>query len=175
MNSAESTPSIELIRWTFTVSAENRVEIETHLLDLGLEIPGTRRDLVTRWRGGVEELIEELDVSSEREISRVPHGMVYHPEEAGGEESARGLKHVRSAMPAPRRSDAPANRHTVRERSNSGAIGSPLQSRIGRSRRSRTRSRGRRRGSDRSWRRGRPACTPGRPDTPRSGPDWPIT
>ena len=38
MNSNGNTPSVELVRWTFTVSQEHRVEIETHLLDLGLEL-----------------------------------------------------------------------------------------------------------------------------------------
>lgn len=98
MNSAENTASIELIRWTFTVSAENRVEIETHLLDLGLEVQARGEDtLVVTWdepEGGVEELIEELwaingepfEITHE-EFHRT-NMLVYHPEENAGEESA---------------------------------------------------------------------------------------
>jgi hypothetical protein len=98
VNPAESTPPIELIRWTFTVNAENRVEIETHLLDLGLEVQARGEDtLVVTWdepEGGVEELIEELwaingepfEITHE-EFHRTSL-LVYHPEEVSGDESA---------------------------------------------------------------------------------------
>jgi len=97
VNSADKTPSIELIRWTFTVNAEHRVEIETHLLDLGLEVQARGEDtLVVTWdepEGGVEELIEELwaingepfEITHE-EFHRT-NMVIYHPEEIGGEES----------------------------------------------------------------------------------------
>src|SRR5690349_18042674 len=97
VNSADKSPSIELIRWTFTVGAENRVELETHLLDLGLEVQARGEDtLVVTWdepEGGVEELIEELwaingepfEITHE-EFHRT-NMVVYHPEETGGEES----------------------------------------------------------------------------------------
>jgi hypothetical protein len=91
VNSADNTLSVEMIRWTFTVSPEHRVEIETHLLDLGLEIQARGDDtLVVTWdepEGGIEELIEELwaingepfEITHE-EFHRASL-MVYHPEE----------------------------------------------------------------------------------------------
>ncbi|QEH33554.1 hypothetical protein OJF2_20560 [Aquisphaera giovannonii] len=64
MNSADGSLSVEMIRWTFTVAQEHRVEIETHLLDLGLEIQARGDEvLVVTWdepEGKVDELIEEL-------------------------------------------------------------------------------------------------------------------
>ena len=98
MNPAEGAPTIELIRWTFTVGSEHRVEIETHLLDLGLEVQARGEDtLVVTWdepEGSVEELIEELwaingepfEITHE-EFHRT-NMLVYHPEEIVGEESA---------------------------------------------------------------------------------------
>jgi hypothetical protein len=89
--SAEGTLSVELIRWTFTVKPEKRVEIETHLLDLGLEIQARGDDaLVVTWDepdGGVEDLIEELwaihgepfEITHE-EFHRASM-LIYHPEE----------------------------------------------------------------------------------------------
>src|SRR5208337_3005065 len=64
VNSPENPLSIEMIRWTFMVSPTHRVEIETYLLDLGLEIQARGDDvLVVTWdepEGGIGELIEEL-------------------------------------------------------------------------------------------------------------------
>ena len=96
MNSADNTLSIEMIRWTFTVNPEHRVEIESHLLDLGLEIQSRGDDaMVVTWdepEGGIEELIEELwamngepfEITHE-EFHRVSL-MVYHPEEVADSE-----------------------------------------------------------------------------------------
>ncbi|HKM54998.1 MAG TPA: hypothetical protein VJY33_16435 [Isosphaeraceae bacterium] len=89
--SAEGTLSVELIRWTFTVKPEKRVEIETHLLDLGLEILARGDDaLVVTWDepdGGVEDLIEEL-WAMHGEPFEITHEefhraslLIYHPEE----------------------------------------------------------------------------------------------
>jgi hypothetical protein len=98
VNAEENATPIELIRWTFTVNPENRVEIETHLLDLGLEVQARGDDLlVVTWdepEGGVEELIEELwaingepfEITHE-EFHRT-NMLVYHPEEVSGDESA---------------------------------------------------------------------------------------
>jgi hypothetical protein len=98
VNSAENTLSVELIRWTFTVSPEHRVEVETHLLDLGLEVQARGEDtLVVTWdepEGGIDELIEELwaingepfEVTHE-EFHRVTM-LVYQPEETGETEKA---------------------------------------------------------------------------------------
>ena len=95
MNSAESSLSVELIRWTFSVTPEHRVEIETHLLDLGLEVQARGEDtLIVTWdepEGGIDELIEELwaingepfEVTHE-EFHRV-NMLVYQPEEIVGE------------------------------------------------------------------------------------------
>ena len=91
MNSAENPLSIEMIRWTFTVGPEHRVDVETHLLDLGLEIQARGDDtLVVTWdepEGGIDELIEELwaingepfEITHE-EFHRVSL-LIYHPEE----------------------------------------------------------------------------------------------
>jgi hypothetical protein len=88
---SDHTLSIDLIRWTFTVTAEHRVEIETHLLDLGLEVEARGEDtLVVTWdepEGPVDELIEELwaingepfEITHE-EFHRV-NLLVYQPEE----------------------------------------------------------------------------------------------
>jgi hypothetical protein len=93
VNLPEIPLSVELIRWTFTVSQEHRVEIETHLLDLGLEVEARGDDiLVVTWdepEGGIDELIEELwtlnaepfEITHE-EFHRV-NLLVYHPEAAG--------------------------------------------------------------------------------------------
>jgi hypothetical protein len=98
VNSTEKTPSIELIRWTFAVKQEHRVDIETHLLDLGLEVQARGEDtLVVTWdepEGGIDELIEELwaihgepfEVTHE-EFHRV-NMLVYQPEEVGEAEKA---------------------------------------------------------------------------------------
>jgi len=95
VNSAESNLSVELIRWTFSVTPEHRVEIETHLLDLGLEVQARGEDtLIVTWdepEGGIDELIEELwaingepfEVTHE-EFHRV-NMLVYQPEETVGE------------------------------------------------------------------------------------------
>ena len=97
MNSADNTVSVEMIRWTFMVSPEHRVEIESHLLDLGLEIQARGDDaLVVTWdepEGGIEELIEELwaingepfEITHE-EFHRVSL-MVYQPEEVTEDEA----------------------------------------------------------------------------------------
>ncbi len=91
VNSADNTLSVEMIRWTFTVGPEHRVDIETHLLDLGLEIQARGDDtLVVTWdepEGGIDELIEELwaingepfEITHE-EFHRVSL-LIYHPEE----------------------------------------------------------------------------------------------
>jgi hypothetical protein len=94
VNLPENPLSIELIRWSFVVSPEHRVEIETHLLDLGLEIQARGDDvLVVTWdepEGGIDELIEELwaingepfEITHE-EFHRV-NLLVYHPEVTEG-------------------------------------------------------------------------------------------
>ena len=98
VNSTDNPLSIELIRWTFTVNPEHRVEIESYLLDLGLDIQACGEDaLVVTWdepEGAVDELIEELwaingepfEITHE-EFHRV-NILVYHPEEVGGDDSA---------------------------------------------------------------------------------------
>jgi hypothetical protein len=94
---AESRLPVDLIRWTFTVGPEHRVEIETHLLDLGLEVQARGEDtLLVLWDEpeGVEELIEELWAINEapfeithEEFQRV-NMLIYHAEETGGSEKA---------------------------------------------------------------------------------------
>lgn len=100
MNSADNTLSVEMIRWTFTVGQEHRVDVETHLLDLGLEIQARGDDtLVVTWdepEGGVDELIEELwAINGEpfeiihEEFHRTSM-LVYHPEEVSECEAEAG-------------------------------------------------------------------------------------
>ena len=76
VNSPENPLSIEMIRWTFTVSPAHRVEIETYLLDLGLEIQARGDDvLVVTWdepEGGIHELIEEALDDQRRAIRDHP-------------------------------------------------------------------------------------------------------
>ncbi len=98
VNLPENPLSIELVRWSFVVSPEHRVEIETHLLDLGLEIQARGDDvLVVTWdepEGGIDGLIEELwaingepfEITHE-EFHRV-NLLVYHPEETETPDSA---------------------------------------------------------------------------------------
>lgn len=38
MSDAASSPSVDMIRWTFTVKPENRAVIEAHLVDLGPDV-----------------------------------------------------------------------------------------------------------------------------------------
>ena len=38
MSESANTPSVDMIRWTFSVPAEHRESIETHLTDLGLDV-----------------------------------------------------------------------------------------------------------------------------------------
>ncbi len=91
MSAPESPLSIEMIRWSFVVSPEHRVQIETHLLELGLEIQCRGDDmLVVTWdepEDTLEPLIEELwaingepfEITHE-EFHRI-NLLVYHPEE----------------------------------------------------------------------------------------------
>ena len=38
MSDQENPTSVDMIRWTFSVETEKREEIETHLVDLGLDV-----------------------------------------------------------------------------------------------------------------------------------------
>ncbi len=38
MSHDSNTPSLDLIRWAFTINAEHRTEIESHLVDLGADV-----------------------------------------------------------------------------------------------------------------------------------------
>jgi hypothetical protein len=98
VNSPENPLSIEMVRWTFTVSPEHRVEIETYLLDLGLEIQARGDDiLVVTWdepERGIHELIEELWTINAEPFEITHEGfhrvnlLVYHPEETEEVDSA---------------------------------------------------------------------------------------
>ena len=165
MNSAESNLSVELIRWTFSVTPEHRVEIETHLLDLGLEVQARGEDtLVVTWdepEGGIDELIEELwaingepfEVTHE-EFHRV-NMLVYQPEETVGTRPRRPSPDRQAGEPELTRPGPGALRSRFAPE-NRGAIGSPVQRRIGRSRRSRSSVAGSIPRPGRSSRRGRP-------------------
>ena len=64
MSLDESTPSLDLIRWTFTVNPEHRTTIENYLNDLGLDV--TVRDdaqFVVCWEepdDTVDEVVGEI-------------------------------------------------------------------------------------------------------------------
>jgi len=64
MNSAENSLSVEMIRWTFSVDPARRDEIESYLVDQGLEVLVRGEDtLVATWdepEGSVEEVIEGM-------------------------------------------------------------------------------------------------------------------
>jgi hypothetical protein len=92
VNRDESTLSVDLVRWTFKVNQENRVEIESHLLDLELDVEARGEDmLVVTWdepEENLDELIQQLwaingepfEITHE-EFHRV-NLLVYHPEES---------------------------------------------------------------------------------------------
>ncbi len=64
MSQEETTPSLDLIRWTFTINAEHRAEIETHLKDRGLDVlVSDESNFIVTWEEPdeeVDELIEEI-------------------------------------------------------------------------------------------------------------------
>lgn len=100
MSSADETLSIEMIRWTFTVDPAHRGEIESYLLDQGLEVLVRGEDtLVATWdepEGEIDEVIEELwaingapfEVTHE-EFHRA-NLLIYHVEEAEAAEESDG-------------------------------------------------------------------------------------
>jgi len=59
-----ASPTIDMIRWTFTVNPEHRRQIEDFMTDHGLDVfPHGENGLVATWEepeGNVDELIEEL-------------------------------------------------------------------------------------------------------------------
>ena len=64
MSSAQDTPAIDLVRWTFSVNPDHRAEIENHLIDLGLDVSvDDESKFVVTWDEpdrDVEEVIEEI-------------------------------------------------------------------------------------------------------------------
>ncbi|WP_165249886.1 hypothetical protein [Paludisphaera soli] len=64
MSSADETLTIEMIRWTFAVDPAHRGEIETYLLDQGLEVLVRGEEtMVATWdepEGSIEEVIEGM-------------------------------------------------------------------------------------------------------------------
>jgi hypothetical protein len=59
-----SSPTIDMIRWTFTVNVDRRRQLEEHLTDHGLDVhPHGENGLVATWdepEGNLDEVIEEL-------------------------------------------------------------------------------------------------------------------
>jgi hypothetical protein len=59
-----SSQTIDMIRWTFTVNADRRRQLEEHLTDHGLDVhPHGEDGLVAVWEepeGNVDEFVEEL-------------------------------------------------------------------------------------------------------------------
>ena len=146
LSSPENPLSIEMIRWTFTVSPARPVEIETYFLDLGLEIQARGDDvLVVTWdepEGGIHELIERSGRSTPSH-SRPPTKdftgstcwsiTPRRPKRS----TAMGLKSARRhRVDPPDRARRPSRRFALRRRA--GEIGSPVYSRTGRFRWSRT-------------------------------------
>lgn len=64
MSAEESTLSIEMIRWTFTIDPAHRVAVESYLVDQGLEVLVRGEDtMVATWdepEGDVAEVIEGI-------------------------------------------------------------------------------------------------------------------
>jgi len=64
MNPADNALSVEMIRWTFAVDPAHRGEIETYLLDQGLEVLVRGEEtMVATWdepEGSIEEVIEGM-------------------------------------------------------------------------------------------------------------------
>jgi len=92
MSSEETTPSIDLLRWTFTINPEHRAAIEGHLSDLGLDVI-VQEDarFVVSWEEPDEttdEVIEEIwalngepfEVTQE-EFHRVNLNLLQHADE----------------------------------------------------------------------------------------------
>lgn len=92
MSLEETAPSIDLIRWTFTINPEHRAVIEGHLNDLGLDVTvheDTR--FVVSWEEPDEttdEVIEEIwalhgepfEITQE-EFHRVNLNILHHVDE----------------------------------------------------------------------------------------------
>ena len=64
MSHDTNAPSIDMVRWSFTVNPVHRTEIETHLDDLGADVLVRSGDqFVVTWEepeGDLEEVIEAL-------------------------------------------------------------------------------------------------------------------
>ena len=64
MTEGTSPTSIDLIRWTFTIDPERRVDLECYLIDLGLDVVVREdRQFVVTWEEpdrDVDEVIQEL-------------------------------------------------------------------------------------------------------------------
>lgn len=98
--SEETTLTIEMIRWTFTVDPAHRSAIEGYLTDQGLEVMVRGEDtMVATWdepEGEIEEVIEGMwavagspfEVTHE-EFHRA-NLLVYH-DEAEGEEEVKAV------------------------------------------------------------------------------------
>jgi hypothetical protein len=99
MSQGPESPTIDLIRWTFTTSPDHRAEIEAHLVDLGLEVVVHDDALfVVNWEEpdrNVEEVIEEIwdlngepfDVTQE-DLHRVALHTWHHVDNEPGAEAA---------------------------------------------------------------------------------------
>lgn len=64
MSDGTNAPPIDLIRWTFTIDPERRVDVECYLADLGLEVVvRDDRQFVVSWEEpdrDADEVIQEL-------------------------------------------------------------------------------------------------------------------
>ena len=92
MSQGETAPTLDLIRWTFTINPEHRAAIEAHLNDLGLDvIVHDDARFVVSWEepdDGADEVIEEIwalngepfEVAQE-EFHRISLNILHHAEE----------------------------------------------------------------------------------------------
>ena len=91
--------SIDLVRWTFTVDSSHRAEIESHLVDLGLDVVVHEDNkFIVTWEEPdreVESVIEELwelngspfEVTQE-EFHRLGLHLLHHEEDEQTQEAA---------------------------------------------------------------------------------------
>jgi hypothetical protein len=99
MSHSTNARSIDLVRWSFTVSPDHRTEIETHLDDLGADVSVRGEDRFTvTWEEpeadleGVVEAIWSLNGTpfevTQEEFQRLSLYTLEHAEDAAAHEAA---------------------------------------------------------------------------------------
>ncbi len=98
MSESESAVAIDMIRWTFTIAEEKRIEVETYLTDLGAEVlVRPEGQIVAIWdetEHDLDVVVEELweihgsaiDITHEEFVRA--ELLVYHSDETEDAEAA---------------------------------------------------------------------------------------